>query len=231
MGVIHESRGITRQGEAGFFGRARRNASRNSWVDVASPAWGSIRPIDGGVDSMKHVYTLGILAALSVAACSKSSDGPAAAASASAAPEPSYGSDRRTTPIGDVPAPIMPFLPKHGVYASGAGAKSTPWRAVLDFDAKTLTTATGTMIGGLAFDKTLKETTHPLSDLELADARHLAELAWREPMPVLTHPSGDYGEVLVSIDGNQAFYLDGFGPMQPVSAATLVHKLKNIAVP
>ncbi|MGD0527404.1 MAG: hypothetical protein ABSE49_19845 [Polyangiaceae bacterium] len=185
---------------------------------------------------MKPVHTAGVLVALALVAC-KGDDPPppAPAPSASAAPAadpfgPLVG-DRRNTSLDQIPATIRPLLPKHGIYAGGGGSATTPWRAVVDLSAGTISTATSKTVGILPFMPLDPPTTRPITDAERALFTGLAEHAWREQMPVLTHPTGDYGEVLVAVDDAQAFYLDGFGPITPASAAALVRDLKAIAVP
>ena len=181
---------------------------------------------------MKLVYPVGILAALSLASCSKSSDGPSTATTASAGSDPlaaSISGPRRNTPLAIVPGTVQPLLPKHGIYAHGGGTATTPWRTIVDLDAGTVTAATSSSVGGLPFDKMEHTSTRPLTDAERTVFTGLSERAWREPMPTLSHPTGDYGEVLATTDGDDAFYLDGFGPMQPAAAAALVNKLKLIA--
>jgi hypothetical protein len=179
----------------------------------------------------------GMLAGLALAACSKGSDAtPAPAASASSAGSASSAlslgplvGDRRTTKLDTLPVTIRPLLPTHGIYAAGGGSASKPWRAIVDLSANTVTTSTGKTVGMMPFEKLDMETTRPLTDIERTDFMSLAEHAWREPMPVLEHPTGTYGEVLVAIDGENTFYLDGFGPVRPPAAAALVARLKAIA--
>jgi hypothetical protein len=185
---------------------------------------------------MKLVYPLGILAALALVACSKDSDSPvpgatpgATAAAASASPTPTAHNGRRNTARVANPVTIQPLLPKHGIYASGGGRTSRPWRVIVDLVAKTINSATGDREGMLPHDKLDHESTRPLTDAEQFDLTGLAERAWREPMPVLLAPTGDYDEILVSVDGEDIFFLEGFGPIRPAEAALLVGKLKRIA--
>ncbi len=188
---------------------------------------------------MKRAYTAGVLAALTLAACTKGTETPTAPAASASAPTASASAagelgplvgDRRNTKLDQIPDTIRPLLPKHGIYAGGGGSATTPWRAVVDLGAGTVTTATSKVVGLLPFQELDPPTTRPLSEAERTLLTNLAEHAWREPMPVLDHPTGDYGEVLVTVDGDQAFYLDGFGPITPASAAALVRDLKAVAV-
>jgi hypothetical protein len=183
---------------------------------------------------MKLVYPLGILAALSLASCTRDSDNPAPGAAsattpASASPTPTAHNGRRNTARVAIPVTIQPLLPKHGIYASGGGRTSRPWRVIVDLVAKTIHSATGDREGMPPHEKLDHESTRPLSDAEQFDLTGLAERAWREPMPVLLSPTGDYDEILVSVDGEDIFFLEGFGPIRPPEAALLVGKLKKIA--
>jgi hypothetical protein len=184
---------------------------------------------------MKLVYPLGILAALSLAACSRSSDSAAPdaapASSLTATPWPSrvYTGVRRNTPLDIIPVTIQPMLPKRGIFAAGGGTTTMPWRTIVDLDAGTVTTATSPNVGAAWFSKLEKESTRPVTGDERNDLTDLAEHAWREPMPTIGTPAAGYDEVLVSVDGAQAFFLEGYGPITPTAAARLVGKLKAFA--
>ncbi|MCA9523542.1 MAG: hypothetical protein KC609_21350, partial [Myxococcales bacterium] len=49
-----------------------------------------------------------------------------------------------------------------------------------------------------------------------------ADRAWREKRTIPANPSTHYGELLVFVDGDVRYMLDGFGPFRPGSAATLL---------
>jgi hypothetical protein len=53
--------------------------------------------------------------------------------------------------------------------------------------------------------------TRPLTEKEHVELIKLAERAWHESMPTLTSPTADYDEVLVAVDGDDVFFLDGYG--------------------
>jgi hypothetical protein len=180
---------------------------------------------------MKLVSSLGILVALSLASCSRDSESPTSAgpSAASPPPAPTNGGRRKTARVA-IPAPLLPLLPVHGIYASGGGRTSTPWRVVVDLVAKNITSAVGNTAGIPPTDALDHPSTRPLTEAERLDLTGLAERAWREPMPVLDTPNGDYDEILVSVDGEDIFFLEGFGPIRPPEAALLVGKLKRIAV-
>jgi hypothetical protein len=184
---------------------------------------------------MKPVYPLGILAALSLVACTRTdaSNNPAAPSSAeSSAPAEAPEDDaRRTTKLDLVPSTIRPLLPKHGMYAAGGGNKATAWRTVVDLSAETVTTSSSQTVGALWFGKLDHEVTRPITEAEHVELIKLAERAWHEAMPTLTNPTNDYDEVLVAVDGDDVFFQEGYGPIRPPKAAALVNKLKAIAVP
>jgi hypothetical protein len=181
--------------------------------------------------SRRRAVTLRILAALSLAACSRGDNAGTSSANPSAAAEmPGDAGPRRTTGLDIVPETIRPHLPKHGVYAAGGGTSSTPWRTIVDLDANTVTTATSPAVGALYFTKLEKESTRPLTGTERAEVMRLAEKAQREPMMnITTTPTSAYNEVLVTTEGERAFYLEGYGPIRPTAAADLVVDLKTFA--
>jgi hypothetical protein len=179
---------------------------------------------------MKLVYPVGILATLSLAACSRtdtSSTAPVPSSQAGEAPEEDA---RRSTRLDIIPSTIRPLLPKHGMYAAGGGTKSTPWRTVVDLDAETVTSSNSQTVGAMWFGKLDHELTRRLTEKEHVELIKLAERAWHEPMPTLTSPTAEYDEVLVAVDGDDVFFLEGYGPIRPPKAAALLNTLKVIAV-
>ena len=140
-------------------------------------------------------------------------------------PQPSKPTaHRRVTRRAELPAALQPVVPAHGLYAAGGGLTSAPWRVVVDTDASTI-------YGGASVNKTGassigaqdKEATRPLAAADKARLVALGNDAWVEPPPSQpAQPIADYDEILIVADGDDTFYLEGFGPIrQPIAAKTI----------
>jgi hypothetical protein len=142
--------------------------------------------------------------------------------SSSPAPEkpvPPPTANRQLTPREKLPEVAKPLLPQRGFYAAGGGMVSSAWRIVVDRDAKTIYAGTAAGPNAASFGKLDKETTKPLSERNDGHLTALAEAAWREaPMPP-AHPTADYDEILIVVDGPDAYFLQGYGPIKQPAAA------------
>ncbi len=116
------------------------------------------------------------------------------------------------------------MLPVHGIYVAGGGLVSTAWRIVVDTDKHTIYAGSSAQANAPSFGPMQREATKDLSQRNRQLLMELAEAAWREPAstePV--DPTADYDEILVVLDGDDAFYLQGFGPIrQPVAANAII---------
>jgi hypothetical protein len=134
--------------------------------------------------------------------------------------------DKRTsiTPRSKLPDAIRPLLPAHGVYIAGGGLVSSAWRVVVDYDNKTIYGGTAKASNAPSFGKMTKEATSPLSPRNEVHLTKLAEDVWREAPPKdPPDPTADYDEIFVVLDGDDAFYLQGFGPIRrPVAAQAII---------
>lgn len=132
--------------------------------------------------------------------------------------------NRPVTPRKDLPAAIQPLLPQHGVYVAGGGLVSQPWRVVVDIDADTIYAGSSTEGNGASFGELEKEATKALSPRNETHLMQMAYAAWGEPPPAQPYdPVDDYDEIFVVLEGEDAFYLQGFGPIrQPLAAQAIV---------
>lgn len=137
--------------------------------------------------------------------------------------------DRHITPRDNLPTVIKPLLPQRGFYAAGGGLVSSAWRVVVDRDAKTIFAGTAAGPNAASFGKLDSETTRPLSARNEAHLTELAEAAWREPPAAPSSPTADYDEILIIVDGEDAFFLQGFGPIRQPAAAKAILELRAAA--
>lgn len=123
-----------------------------------------------------------------------------------------------------LPEAIQKLLPMHGVYIAGGGMVSSAWRVVVDYDKKTIYGGTAKQTNAPSFGAMSKETTNPLSPRNEVHLTRLAEDVWREEPPKEpVDPTADYDEIFVVLDGDEAFYLQGYGPIRrPIAAQAII---------
>ena len=137
---------------------------------------------------------------------------------------------RPITPRSKLPAAIQPLLPRNGIYVAGGGLVSSAWRVVLDLDAKTLYGGSATAANAPSFGKMDKETTRPLSPRNEQHLMELGHAAWHEVPPTTPpDPTVDYDEVFIVVEGDDAFYLQGYGPIRRPTAAQAIIELRAAA--
>ncbi len=136
---------------------------------------------------------------------------------------------RQITPRSKLPAALIPLLPVHGMYLAGGGLVSTPWRVVVDLDNKTIYGGTSKTANAPSFGHMDTEATKPLSPRNEVLLTRLAEDAWREPPGTPTDPTADYDEVFIVLDGEDAFYLQGYGPIRQPRAAKAIIEFRAAA--
>jgi hypothetical protein len=140
---------------------------------------------------------------------------------------PTKPAKREITPRAKLPVAIQPVVPKHGIYAAGGGLMSPPWRVVVDTDADTIYAGSSTQANAPSMDKLEKESTKPLTPANKQRLMDMASSVWTEPRPTtLDDPTADYDEILVVADGDDTFYLQGFGPIHRPLAAKLITELR-----
>lgn len=127
------------------------------------------------------------------------------------------------TPRSKLPTAIQKLLPVHGVYIAGGGTMSTAWRVIVDYDKKTVYGGTAGK-SSPSYGAMAKEATNPLSPRNEVHLARVAEDVWREEPPKeQVDPTADYDEIFVVLDGDDAFFLQGFGPIRrPVAAQAII---------
>lgn len=154
-------------------------------------------------------------------ACSSPSAPPAQAAR----PVP-----RQITPRVKLPPAIQAGLPRHGIYAAGGGLMSASWRVVVDTDAMTIYGGSSPAANASSIGKLDQEATRPLSPRNRDLLMKLAADAWTEAPPAHPDdPTADYDEIFVVLDGDDTFYLEGFGPIRRPLAAKAIVELRAAA--
>jgi hypothetical protein len=135
---------------------------------------------------------------------------------------------RRVKPRAELPEAIQSLLPRQGIYAAGGGLTSSAWRVVLDLD--------GELYGGSAkgankpsFGAMDEEQRRRISGRELASVIALADEVWREKREPNLSPIADYDEIVAIVDGDEAFFLQGYGPIRGGAAAELIERLRGLA--
>lgn len=159
-----------------------------------------------------------VLGLLLLVACADHSTPPA---------KPPPLAQRPITPRAKLPANLIPLVPQHGIYAAGGGLTSAPWRVVVDDDANTLFSGSSKTANTPSFGKLEKESTQPLSPHNKDYLGKLADDAWREPAPATPpEPTADYDEIVIACEGDDCFFLEGYGPIKRPAAAKLIEMLR-----
>jgi hypothetical protein len=134
---------------------------------------------------------------------------------------------RPITPRNKLPPVIQPLVPKHGLYAAGGGLMSSAWRVVVDYDANTIYAGSSAQPNSPSYAKMDKENTTPLTPPNKQHLSQLANDAWTEAPPTTPpSPTADYDEVFVIADGDDTFFLQGFGPIRRPLAAKAITELR-----
>ena len=141
-------------------------------------------------------------------------------------PKPAAPAQREVTARDKLPAKLAPLVPQHGIYAAGGGLTSSPWRVVVDDDAMTIYGGASQQQGGSTLGKLDHEQTKPLTPRNKDLLGKLASDAWNEPHIAASDPTADYDEILIVADGNDCFFLEGFGPIRQPAAAHLIEMLR-----
>ena len=107
---------------------------------------------------------------------------------------------------------------------------SSPWRIVVDLDQKLIYIGSSQGANKPSFGKLEKEVTKDLSPRNASHLMGLAHTAWIEPPPTRpADPIADYDEVLIVLEGDDTFYLQGYGPIRRPDAAKLIVELRAAA--
>jgi hypothetical protein len=133
--------------------------------------------------------------------------------------------ERPTMPRDKLPKVVQPLLPARGIYAAGGGTTSAPWRVTLTLDGDL---AAGAATSGDSFAD-MKTSKKKLDEATLREAVALADRAWREPRPAPTHPTADYDEIIIFVDGKDAWLIEGYGPLAGGAAEALMTRLRQLS--
>jgi hypothetical protein len=134
------------------------------------------------------------------------------------------------TPRSKLPAAILPLLPTRGVYLAGGGLVSSAWRVVVDYDKKTIYGGSTNTANAPSFGAMSKESTRDLSPRNEVHLTKVAEDVWREAPPKEPiDPTADYDEIFVILDGDDTFYLQGYGPIRRTVAAKAIIEFRAAA--
>lgn len=137
---------------------------------------------------------------------------------------------RVITPRSQLPSAILPLLPKNGIYIAGGGFVSTPWRVVVDLDQKTIYSGTADTANAPSFGPMDHESKKELSPRNGSHLMKLAQAAWTEPPPKTPpDPSVDYDEILIVLEGDNTFFLQGYGPIRRPLAANAIVEIRAAA--
>lgn len=138
--------------------------------------------------------------------------------------------NRAVTKRDALPAAVKPFLPKNGIYAAGGGLMSSPWRIVVDLDQKLIYVGSSQGANKPSTGTLEKEASKDLSPRNASHLMGLAHTAWIEPAPARPSPPiADYDETLIVLEGDDTFYLKGYGPIRRPDAAKLIVELRAAA--
>ncbi|HKA90599.1 MAG TPA: hypothetical protein VKE22_23220 [Haliangiales bacterium] len=142
------------------------------------------------------------------------------------AQRPEFARGERPTIARDkLPKVVQPLLPERGIYAAGGGTISAPWRIRLTLDGEL---RAGAAKAGASFAD-MSETTAKLDEPALRGVLELADRAWREKREPNLHPTADYDEILIFVDGNDAWLVEGYGPLRGGAAEELVARLRGLS--
>jgi hypothetical protein len=146
--------------------------------------------------------------------------------------DPARPAPSDSVPRSALPPEIQPYVPTHGMYLAGGGARSTVFRVIVDTDAKTITSGTapaGAPLHGKLEDQQTRELTP-------ANQEHLTKLAvdaWSEDGPTSWEkPVEEYEEILVIPDlkdDSAVVFIDEHGPIKRPAAMKLIEAMRAAA--
>ena len=98
---------------------------------------------------------------------------------------------------------------------------------VVDLDSRQLFTGVNPRMSSSSFGPMPK---HKKIKLRFEDAARIVRMAdrvWRAKHAVPARPIADYQEIIILVDGDEAFYLEGFGPIRSPEGKALLKKLQS----
>lgn len=135
---------------------------------------------------------------------------------------------RIDTPLERIPEVVRNHLEHLTIYIAGGGMSSTPWRVKLSLWG-TLWGAEGDQHGGPSWGRLEREWTTGLLAPQLRELVAIADRVWRERVRPPSDPTTSYGEVIAMRDGSEAFFRDGYGPIQSGAGRELIARLRELA--
>jgi hypothetical protein len=135
---------------------------------------------------------------------------------------------RQAEARSQLPAAIQPLLPRRGIYAAGGGLVSSAWRVVLTLEGE-LTAGRAPGSNAPSTGKLTDERSRMVAGADLAAIFALADRVWREKRGPNLSPTADYDEIIAIVDGDEAYFLEGFGPIRGGAAAELIARLRELA--
>lgn len=136
---------------------------------------------------------------------------------------------RPTTPREKLPAAIRPLLPTRGIYAAGGGLTSSSWRIIVDIDKGELVVGENPKVNSKSFGPMPRDHRVTLPRALVMELVGLADAAWRHRRALPPHPIADYDELLVLVDGDDAFKAQGYGPMGKGPHKALLDRLHQLS--
>jgi len=133
--------------------------------------------------------------------------------------------ERPTMAREKLPKVVQPLLPERGIYAAGGGASSAAWRVTLTLGGDLVA---GAATSGASFAD-MKTSEKKLDATTLREVVTLADRAWREPRTPPAHPAADYDEIVIFVDGKDAWLIEGYGPLSGGAAEALVTRLRRLS--
>lgn len=133
---------------------------------------------------------------------------------------------RKSAPRTSLSEPIQSVLPPQGIVVLGSGSDAAAWRVIVTLEGD-FRSGSNARPGSSPIELVEKRK-RKLDPEVLKEFLALADRAWREkPGKRNTDaPISDYDEMLVIVDGDETFFLDGHGPITSGFAGELVARLK-----
>jgi hypothetical protein len=125
-----------------------------------------------------------------------------------------------------LPKAIEPLVPKHGIYAAGGGLMSSPWRIVLDYDAKQVKFGRDKKVRAPSFAEMAETGARAVGD-ETLSVVHIADKSLREAEIARTSPIADYSEIVIACKGDDCIYYNPYGPARAPEAQQLLKVLRG----
>jgi hypothetical protein len=125
-----------------------------------------------------------------------------------------------------LPNAIGPLVPKNGIYAAGGGLMSSPWRIVLDYDAKQVKFGRDTKVRAPSFAEMAEIGSRAVGDETLSGV-YIADKGLREAEITPSSPVADYSEIVIVCKSDDCVYYNPYGPARAPEAKQLLKVLRG----